>query len=84
MFNPEILLYRPYLVPYPGTRNRNSMPHVHAPLPIAPTDTVCDTFICSQFPCGRYLVWWVRVEMVNFGVRVSKLLGSNYNPNLRP
>ena len=24
--------------------------------PLVDTDTGCDTFICSQFPCGRYPV----------------------------
>ena len=36
-------------------------------------------YFCSRFPRSHYLVWWVRVKVSIWG-RVSKLLGSNYNP----
>ena len=37
-------------------------------------------YFFSRFPCSHYLVWWVRVKVSIWG-RISKLLGSNYNPN---
>ena len=52
-----------------------------------PLETARGIFFSNEFPRGHYLVWWVRVRVkclgrVNFVamVKVSKLLGSNFNP----
>ena len=41
------------------------------------------SFFLELFSTGQCLVWWVRVTVVvivNVAIRVSKMSGSNYNP----
>ena len=44
---------------------------------------VCGNIICSNCPRGHYLFGWLELRvriMVSFGVMVSTLLGSKWNP----